>query len=200
MDRFFDETCDRFPDCQFLHYNLARSKRVLTAADYHRLAGRHPNLLAVKTGISDPPVISELIKVPRLRFYFTEFGYAAARRLGAECGLLVSLSAVNPRLALEYVQGDDARRAKLIPDLHAILDTLKTIAGDRFHIDGGYDKLIWSVHDPEFPLRLLPPYAAPAPEDAAAFRSALPAHWLLASGLESALNPRAKAMAQSLSR
>jgi dihydrodipicolinate synthase/N-acetylneuraminate lyase len=178
VDRFFSETCDQFPDCQFLHYNLARTKRVLTATDYLRLIDRHPNLVAVKTGISDPQIVAELIKVPRLRFYFTEFGYAAARKLGADCGLLISLSSVNPHLAREYVQGGDQRREELIPDLHSILVALQKIAGDRFHMDGGYDKLLWSVHDPDFQLRMLPPYAGPEPEDAATFRRSLPAGWL----------------------
>ena len=26
------------------------------------------------------------------------------------------------------------------------------------YIDGAYDKVLWKLHDPEFPLRLLPPY------------------------------------------
>jgi hypothetical protein len=26
------------------------------------------------------------------------------------------------------------------------------------HIDGAYDKALWRLHDPRFPLRLLPPY------------------------------------------
>ena len=30
VDRFFAETCGRFPDCQFHHYNLMRTKRLLT--------------------------------------------------------------------------------------------------------------------------------------------------------------------------
>ena len=32
------------------------------------------------------------------------------------------------------------------------------------------DKLIYQLHDPEFPLRLLPPYAGPTEAMAAAFR------------------------------
>jgi len=45
LDRFFAETCGRFPDCRFHHYNLARSGRVLTSVDYRRLAEAHPSSL-----------------------------------------------------------------------------------------------------------------------------------------------------------
>lgn len=177
LDRFFAETCGRFPDCHFLHYNIARTKRVLGPAEYTRLIPRHPNLVAVKTGISDPEVVAGLVKLPQLRFYFTEAGYAVARRLGGNVGLLISLSSVNPRLAHEYVNGTDERRAELTPGIQAILGALRGIAGDRFHIDGGYDKLLWSVHDPDFPLRMLPPYEGPRPEDAVRFRHSLPPAW-----------------------
>ena len=33
MTRFFTDVCGRFPDSTFLHYNLMRAKRLLTAAD-----------------------------------------------------------------------------------------------------------------------------------------------------------------------
>jgi dihydrodipicolinate synthase/N-acetylneuraminate lyase len=178
LDRFFIETCGQFPDCQFLHYNLARTKRLLAASDYLRLVARHPNLVAVKTGIADPQIVAELIKVPGLRFYFTEFGYAAARKLGADCGLLISLSSVSPHLAREYVQGSDQRREELILDLRDILVALQRVARGRFHMDGGYDKLLWSVHDQDFPLRMLPPYEGPEQEDAKSFRAFLPPGWL----------------------
>ena len=47
-------------------------------------------------------------------------------------------------------------------------------------IDGAYDKVLWWLHDPRFPLRLLPPYQAAEPSAAEAFlrylRQELP-HW-----------------------
>lgn len=53
LDRFFAETCARFPDCTFHHYNLGRTKRLLNSADYRRLAAAHPNLVAVKASAED---------------------------------------------------------------------------------------------------------------------------------------------------
>src|ERR1039457_2027793 len=47
---FFRETCGRFPDCNFLHYNLPRARRVLTPGEYVMLANQHPNLVATKHG------------------------------------------------------------------------------------------------------------------------------------------------------
>ena len=40
--RFFDDICSAFPDSRFLHYNLGRTKRILTAADYRGLISRFP--------------------------------------------------------------------------------------------------------------------------------------------------------------
>ena len=45
---FFDRVCGRFEDCQFLHYNLPRTKRMVTGKEYGRLADAHPNLVATK--------------------------------------------------------------------------------------------------------------------------------------------------------
>jgi hypothetical protein len=55
--------------------------------------------------------------------------------------------------------------------------TLKDLSADRFHIDGAYDKMLFRVSDPTFPLRLLPPYASATEADFARFLAALPAGW-----------------------
>ena len=47
--RFFRDVCGAFPDSRFLHYNLPRTKRVLTGADYARIIPELPNLVATKT-------------------------------------------------------------------------------------------------------------------------------------------------------
>jgi dihydrodipicolinate synthase/N-acetylneuraminate lyase len=176
VDRFFAETCGRFPDCQFHHYNLMRTKRLLTAADYRRLVAAHPNFIAVKNSTTDPAVIADLMTLtPRLRFYITEMGYAIARRTH-DVGLLISLSTIHPGRAHRFVAGDDAQRAADIEDLKLALAGLK-LAGDRFHIDGAYDKLLYRVTDSTFPLRLLPPYESATEEDFEKFKAAIPTGW-----------------------
>jgi len=180
LDAFFAETCGRFPDCQFHHYNLLRTKRLLTSVEYRRLAAAHPNFIAVKTGASDPAVVADLLTVSsRLRFYFTELGYVIARRTH-EVGFLVSLASINPARAKAFVAGDDARRAADLMEVKAMLAILMEISAGRFHIDSAYDKMLFRVADPEFPLRLLPPYAGATEEDFARFLAAIPPGWRLA--------------------
>ena len=178
LDVFFAETCGRFPDCRFHHYNLLRTKRLLTSAEYRRLAAAHPNLVAVKCSTDDSAVLDDLLTVsPRLKFYFTEFGYALARRKSNEVGLLISLASANPTRAHELVDGDDAARAAAVPELRAMVETLKEIAAGRFHLDGAFDKMLYRLSDPTFPLRLLPPYSTATEADFARFRDSLPPRW-----------------------
>ncbi|MEO6001706.1 MAG: dihydrodipicolinate synthase family protein [Opitutus sp.] len=177
VDAFFAETCGRFPDCHFHHYNLMRTKRLLTSVEYRRLAEAHPNFVGVKASTSDPAVLADLLTVsPRLRFFFTEMGYAIARRT-QETGLLISLASVNPKRAKQFVALDDAQRTADVADFHAMAAALKEISTNRFHIDGAYDKMLFRMSDPTFPLRLLPPYRYASEEDFARFKAALPAGW-----------------------
>lgn len=177
LDTFFAETCGRFNDCHFHHYNLARTNRLLTAADYRRLIAAHPNLVAVKASVSDPVIIKEFMALaPRLQFFFTERGYVEARKLG-ECGLLISLASVNYARAKEFVSGDDAARQTAFSDIAAMGKKLKEINGGRYHIDGAFDKMLFRVSDPTFPLRLLPPYEYASDPDFDAFRDGIPEEW-----------------------
>ena len=177
VDRFFAQTCGRFPDSQFHHYNLLRTKRLLTSVEYKRLAEAHANFVAVKASTADPAVLADLLTVsPRLRFYFTEMGYAIARRTH-EMGLLISLASVHPARAKQFVAGDDAQRTADVADLHQVAAALKEISANRFHIDGAYDKMLFRLSDPSFPLRLLPPYSHATEEDFARFKAAIPTGW-----------------------
>ena len=176
VDRFFAETCGRFPDCQFHHYNLMRTKRLLTSVEYKRLAAAHPNLIAVKNSTTDPAVIADLMTMtPRLRFYITEMGYAIARKTH-DLGLLISLATIHPERAKRFVAGTDAQRAVDLEELKQVVAGLKA-AGDKFHIDGAFDKMLYRLTDPTFPLRLLPPYESATEDDFAKFLAAIPPRW-----------------------
>ena len=177
LDTFFAETCGRFQDCVFHHYNLLRTKRLLTSVEYRRLAAAHPNLVAVKNSTTDPAVIADLMTLtPRLRFFITEMGYAIARRMH-DVGLLISLASINPERAKAFVAGSDAQRTADVEDFKAMAAGLKS-PGDSYHIDGAFDKMLYRMTDPGFPLRLLPPYAYATEEDFARFRAAIPAGWV----------------------
>ena len=177
LDTFFAETCGRFPDCQFHHYNLLRTKRLLTSVEYRRLAAAHPNFVAVKCSTDDPAILADLLTMsPRLRFFLTEFGYTIARRTH-DVGLLISLASVNYTRAKAFVAGDDARRIADGVELRAMVAALREVSTGRFHIDGAFDKMLFRVANPGFPLRLLPPYETATEEDFARFVAALPSGW-----------------------
>jgi dihydrodipicolinate synthase/N-acetylneuraminate lyase len=171
LDRFFAETCGRFPDARFLHYNLARARRVLTGTDYARLAARHANLVAIKMGGEVTALREVAMATPVLRCFFTEFGYGALRD-ETGCGLLCSIGVSHPPLAQRWYAASAAERARLEPTLRAIHAALKAAVGTSAHMDGAYDKQFVKLHFPEFPLRLLPPYSAASDAEFEQFRAA----------------------------
>jgi hypothetical protein len=180
VDMFFRETCGRFPDCRFLHYNLGRVKRVLTGHDYARLAAAHPNLVAIKMGGEDPAAFESLLtEAPSLQCFFTEFGYATMRDR-FECGLLVSVSSIHWENSRRYFLARGAELAAMRDELRGIHRALKDAVGDAAHMDGAYDKLFVKLHEPDFPLRLLPPYASSSDEIFQTFRAAIPPRWRVA--------------------
>lgn len=160
---FFQETCGRFPDCEFLHYNLQRAGRILTGADYGRLAERHANLVATKNSTADEARLRSLLHdAPQLQHFITEVGYAKAAMM-AECGFLISFASTNLALGQRYFRAgrerDAAALAEIVADFDGLIAALREAAGAA-HIDGAFDKMFCRIHDPIFPLRLLPPYAS----------------------------------------
>ena len=162
VSRFFEQTCGRFPEVEFLHYNLARAGRVLTGTDYARVAARHPNLVAVKMGGNDLTALTEAAEAaPMLRFFFTEFVYIALRER-TNCGLLCALGACAPGLARRLFAADSpAQRTELEPVFRALHAAAKDALGGHAHVDGAYDKMYLKLHLPAFPLQLQPPYSYP---------------------------------------
>lgn len=161
---FFREICGRFPDLQFLHYNLQRAGRLITPAEYAVLAAEHENLVATKISTRDTVVIHSLLeKAPQLRHFFTEPGFAYSSLLG-ESGLLISVASSNPARAHEYfkagVTGDTKTLIPLQRELMAMINELMGAVGAQAHMDGAYDKIFCKLHQPDFPLRLLPPYTS----------------------------------------
>lgn len=179
VDTFFAETCGRYPQARFLHYNLMRTKRLLTGADYARLAAAHPNLVAVKTGGPTPEFVEDLLtRAPELQFFFAEPNYTRMRDR-FECGLLVSLAAIHPGQARRYHAARGAELAALGAELATVRDELMVAAGEVERMDGYYDKLLLKATVPDFPLRLLPPYESPDDAVFARFMAGVPAAWRL---------------------
>jgi len=160
---FFRQTCGRFPDCRFLHYNLMRTKRLVTPSEYARLVQEHKNLVATKNSTDSLDRIEGLLShAPDLCHFFDEMAYASASQMG-ECGLLASLSTTNWKAARAYFEAgrrhDAATLLPMLRELTALARDLTEVVGGDAHIDGAFDKMLWRLHDDRFPLRVLPPYS-----------------------------------------
>lgn len=163
VEVFFRETCARFPDCEFLHYNLMRTHRIITPAEYGVLAKQHPNLVATKNSTTDLDRLRGLLtEAPQLQHFITEGGFAEAAMMG-ECGFLVSLANTNLPLARACFEagksGDESFLKPIQRESAEIISELLAFARAEAHMDGAFDKMFVRLHVPEFPLRLLPPYA-----------------------------------------
>jgi dihydrodipicolinate synthase/N-acetylneuraminate lyase len=179
---FFDAVLGRFEDSQFLHYNLLRTKRLVTASEYAAIAADHPNLVATKNSTDSMLRVRELIDTaPMLQHFLNEHGFLFGSVIG-ECGLLISLAATNLAMGQRYF---DAGRARDVATLVRLEGELTQI-GRRFaeivgrgvaRIDGAFDKVLWRLHDPRFPLRLLPPYQGAEPAAADEFLAFLRAEY-----------------------
>lgn len=172
---FFEGVCGRFPDCQFLHYNLPRARRLVSGQQYGQLAEQHPNLVATKnTGDGMTMIRGLLEEAPQLQHFLSESGYVYGSLL-SECGLLASLVTGWPRLRDLFQagrRGDVATLVAIQREVSLVLRTLRetTTAG---RIDGAYDKLFARTHDAEFPLRMQPPYSGASQQEYAAFTQLL---------------------------
>lgn len=160
---FFKETCGRFSDCEFLHYNLLRTKRLVTPEEYAFFANEHPNLVAAKNSTDSVERIQGLMtKAPQLQHFFTETGFAYGSQIG-ECGLLISIASVHFGEAKKYFAAGQRRDFDTLlqtqQELLEMVQDLVALGRGEAHMDGAFDKVFCKIHDPEFPLRLLPPYA-----------------------------------------
>jgi dihydrodipicolinate synthase/N-acetylneuraminate lyase len=157
---FFDQTCGRFPECQFMHYNLPRAKRIVTGQEYGRLAEAHTNLVATKNNGDSLSHIRSLIEdAPQLQHFLSEAGYVYGSMFG-ECGILASFVMNWPKLRALLEAGKKKDVATLVAiqrEVNVVLQTLFEAVPDG-RIDGAYDKLFAKMYDSEFPLRLLSPY------------------------------------------
>jgi dihydrodipicolinate synthase/N-acetylneuraminate lyase len=158
---FFLEVCGKFPDCQFLHYNLPRAKRLINGSLYRRIADAVPNLVATKNSTSDYARVADLMRnVPDLQHFFLENGYAFGCLWG-ECSLLCSFDLLFPKSTWEFYEAGQQRDLATLWRLHKDFNEVETtLFGDleTEHIDGAFDKTFCWLKDPGFSNRLLPPY------------------------------------------
>ncbi len=179
---FFDAVLGQFEDCQFLHYNLLRTKRLVTATQYAAIAADHPNLVATKNSTDSTLLVRELIDTaPMLQHFLNEHGFVFGSLIG-ECGLLISLATMNLAMGQRYFDAGRARDVDTLVHLAGELSQIgqqfaATVGGGAALIDGAFDKVLWRLHDNRFPLRLLPPYEGAHPAAADAFFGFLQTHY-----------------------
>jgi len=160
---FFRDVCGSFPDAQFLHYNLPRTKRVLEGPDYRRLIDAVPNLVATKnTGGGLDRAANLMTHAAELQHFFGETNFPHGCMYG-ECSLLSSFGPMSPHKTWALFeagrQGDLVAMFKLQKEFH---DMLYGVLGPLLaegRIDGAYDKMLVRLGGlEEMPLRLLSPY------------------------------------------
>jgi dihydrodipicolinate synthase/N-acetylneuraminate lyase len=163
VHRYFREVVGSYPRATFLLYNTARSGRVLPASTIRELAGQFPNFAATKSGGHTAAELLGLADTGGVLPFLTELDFIAARLLGIECGLLVSVAAICPPIINELFDasraGQESSLRGLATEIHAIRSRLiETVSATGGHVDGAFDKVIARLLDPAFPLRLLGPY------------------------------------------
>ena len=161
--RFFEDVCGAFPDSRFLHYNLGRTKRILSAADYRRLIPRLPNLVATKTTSGELPMAADLVTNAGELQHFMDVNNFPYGAMYGECSLLASYAQLTPHRCRELLEAgrtkDLERLIDLLKGFHQVGLDLWSAPKSGPHIDGCYDKMLCKLGLlPEFPLRLLSPY------------------------------------------
>jgi dihydrodipicolinate synthase/N-acetylneuraminate lyase len=160
--RFFEDVCGAYPDARFLHYNLARSGRVLTGPEYRRIADRVPNLVATKnTGVTLYGAMQLLQHAPDLQHFLGEAMFPSGC-LHGECSLLSSFGPLFPAPTRRLFEYAHLRRwDKLFPFhaeyMAAVEDVIAPLRRQSL-IDGAYDKVLVRLGGVPMPLRLLSPY------------------------------------------
>jgi dihydrodipicolinate synthase/N-acetylneuraminate lyase len=160
---FFKDVCNTFPDADFLHYNLPRSRRILNGQHYRRLIDAVPNLVATKTTSGGLEGAADLMKhSSELQHFFGERNFPHGAMYG-ECSLLASWAPASPHKTRELF--DAGRRQKLDrlftlqAAFHKMTSDVLGPVRDGEHIDGAYDKMLVRLGGlEEMPLRLLSPY------------------------------------------
>lgn len=176
MREFFHRVCGPYSDCRFLVYNLMRAKRLLSVGEFMSLADEIPNLGGAKFTSADIPAMQEMaVGDSPLQFFLGERNYGIGSIFG-EFGYLISLGSSSFEQAWKYFHAgrrkDTEQITRYMQELSSILREFIKIMGPG-RIDGAYDKVFSKILDPQFPLRLLPPYQTSTEEQYMQYRSFL---------------------------
>ena len=169
MLTFFETVCGESPDSGFLHYNLARAKRILDGDDYRMILDRVPNMVASKQNTNDTALIRGwMTRAPEMQHCMLQGTFGYARQFG-EFSLLCSMHGAFPKLTCEYFGAGSSEKIRRVLEIAEKFNRhRKEIFGQvrRTLIDGARDKLLVWLTDPSFSRRLLPPYEGLTDEEA----------------------------------
>jgi len=176
--RFFTDVCGAFPDSRFLNYNLPRTKRVLTGADYAKVIPQVPNLVATKTTGGGLAAAEELIThAAELQHFMGEGNFPHGSMFG-ECSLLASYAELSPHKTRALFEAGRTRDVdtlfRLQHEFQRMQSALWAAPTTAVHMDGAGDKMLVKLGMlPDFPLRLLSPYESYTDDDHRACRALL---------------------------
>ena len=160
--KFFTDVCGAYPDSRFLHYNLPRTKRLLTGNDYRRLAGVVPNLVATKNTATNHSSTIDLVEGSAGIQHFLGEAMFPFGTLCGECSLLSSYGPAFPsksKQLFEYaVTGQIERLFRFHKKYLTVVRDVSAPVLKYARIDGAYDKLWVRLGGLPMPLRLLSPY------------------------------------------
>lgn len=176
---FFEEILGRFPDCGFLNYNNAASKKRLELEHYVKLAPMYPNLVAIKLpGLRpDDTEFIEYItsdKMP-MQCLVGEPMFCELSAKG-ECGLLLTALSVNYDVSWDFFRAGQRKDMEAVARIYEGYRKICGVMPDLMPADrmgGAYDKPFIKVPMPDFPQRMLPPYESISDEDFAKFDKAV---------------------------
>jgi len=159
---FFKDVCGAFPDSKFLHYNVGRAKRILTAKDYRRLADAVPNFVATKITGTDSRLARDVMRfVPDIQHFFTETLFPVACSFGP-CSLLASYGPVSPKRCMQFFDAgrnrDFDKLFTMAVEYARFTEEIFAPTGRREVTDGAYDKILARLGGHDIPMRLLSPY------------------------------------------
>ncbi|CAN5612864.1 dihydrodipicolinate synthase family protein [soil metagenome] len=115
--RFYGAIQDALPETELIHYNIARSGRMLMGKDYHRILAVAPRLAGSKHTGGDTGALIDIIGATPGLAHFVVDNHIIAGALFGSPGFYSFIANISPRFALEMMAacdgGDWATAAQL---------------------------------------------------------------------------------------
>ncbi len=175
--RFFADVGEAFPELAIVHYNIAKTGRFLTGADYRAILDVAPRLIGTKHTGGDVGSLIDIVQAtPELRHFVVDGQIVPGALFGAK-GFYSFLVNLNPRFTVELwrdcERGDwaEAARKRMLVDafFREWLSDVGPVTASP-----ALAKLAARVGiAPEMPLHVRPPYQAATEEHVTVLRRLL---------------------------